>query len=59
MVYAYPTNTTFSISKDSIKNKRRRTKESESIKRFCSTHSISIIKDKNTGEYKAVIKKNE
>lgn len=53
MVYAYPTNATFSAKK--INKTRRMTDEAKAVKEYYETHDISIVRDSATGKLVAKV----
>ena len=54
MVYAYPTNTTFSAKK--VNTPKTMSKDAKALKEYYSTHDISIVRDSVTGKLVAKVK---
>jgi len=53
MVYAYPTNTTFSAKK--VNKPKAMSKDAKAIKKYYDTHDISIVRDSVTGKLVAKV----
>lgn len=49
MNYAVPTDSVFATG-STIKTKTRPSKEAQSIRKFCATHTVKIYNDPQTGE---------
>lgn len=54
MVYAYPTNTTFSTKK--VNKPKTMSADAKALKDYYDTHDISIVRDSDTGKLVANVK---
>lgn len=55
MVYAYPTNTIFSMKK--VNKPKAMSEDAKALKDYYDTHDISIVRDEITGELVAKVKR--
>lgn len=49
MDYAVPTDRVF-VTESTVKTKTRPSKEAQSIRKFCATHTVKVYDDPQTGE---------
>lgn len=54
MVYAYPTNTAFSIKK--VNKPKTMSEDAKALKDYYNSHDISIVRDSVTGKLVAKVK---